>query len=108
VSAGRILAEKESLAEKDSPGQWNWDRITRDNTTSTWHFVPVVSQHFNGLPEATVKVLKKSLNLALNPGIELNYPELITLLAKISYSINARPLGLCSTSSTSQQDDVMM
>ena len=108
VSAGIVLAEKESQADKESPGKWNWQKITRDNSASTWQFVPVGSQHFNGLPEATVKVLKKSLSLALHPGVELNYPELITLLAKISYSINARPLGLASTSNTSQQEDVMM
>ena len=108
VSAGRILAEKESLADKESPGKWNWQEITAKNSASSWEFVPIGSQHFNGLPEATVKVLKKSLLLALHPGVELTYPELVTLLAKISYSINARPLGLSSVSNTSQQEDIMM
>ena len=70
--------------------------------------MPIGSQHFNGLPEATVKVLKRSLVHAINPGVELSYPELVTLLAKISYSINARPLGLCSTPNTSQQEDIML
>ena len=81
VSAGRVLAEKESLSESESPGKWNWQKITSSNSASTWQFVPIGSQHFNGLPEATVKVFKMSLSLALNPGVELNYPELITLLA---------------------------
>ena len=70
--------------------------------------MPIGSQHINGLPEATVKVLKRSLKNALHPGVQLTYPELVTLLSKISYSINSRPLGLCSTSDSSQQEDVML
>ena len=108
VSAGRILAVKESLAEKQSPDQWNWKQITSSNATTTWKFVPIGSQHFNGLPEATVKVLKRSLTHALHPGAELSFPELITLLSKISYSVNSRPLGLSSISNTSQQEDIML
>ena len=99
VSAGKILAEKES------PGQWDWARITKENTASTWTFVPIGSPHFNGLPEATVKVLKKSLSLALAPGVVLSYPELVTLLARIAYTVNSRPLGLGSISQSSHQDD---
>ena len=75
VSAGRILAAKES------PERWDWARITRENSTSNWEFVPVGSQHRNGLPEATMKVLKKSVEHALHPGVMLDYGELITLLA---------------------------
>ena len=107
VSAGRALAEKESEAQ-DSPDKWDWKKITSSNSASSWQFVPIGSQHYNGLPESTVKVLKKSLVLALNPGVELVYPELVTLLAKISYSINARPLGLSNTSSSSEQEDTML
>ena len=108
VSAGRILAVKSSLAEKESPDQWNWKKITSNNATTCWKFVPVGCQHFNGLPEATVKVLKRSLGHALHPGVELSYPELVTLLSKISYSVNSRPLGLCSISNSSQQEDIML
>ena len=108
VSAGRILAEKEALADKQAPGSWDWSRITRENNASTWHFVPIGSPHFNGLPEATVKVLKKSLSLALHPGVELSYPELVTLLAKITYTVNSRPLGLANISPSSLQEDHMM
>ena len=70
--------------------------------------MPVGSRHRNGLPEATVKVLKKSLELALHPGVILDYGEFITLLARISYSINQRPLGLAHTSHSSMQEDNMM
>ena len=79
----------------------------RNNSASTWEFVPVGSQHRNGLPESLVKVLKKSLHHALAPGTVLKYSELITLLAKISHSINSRPIGLSSTSQDSQQEDFM-
>ena len=84
VSASRILAEKTD-ADQVNPSKWDWARITRENNASTWHFIPVGSPHFNGLPEATIKVLKKSLSLAIGPGVELTFPELVTLLAKISF-----------------------
>ena len=44
----------------------------------------------------------------LHPGVELSYPELITLLAKITYSGNSRPLVLANISPSSQQEDHMM
>ena len=49
VSAGRILAVKSSLAEKESPDQWNWIKITSKNVSTSWKFVPVGCQRFNGL-----------------------------------------------------------
>ena len=107
VSASRILAEK-SDTDAVTPSKWDWARITRENNASVWYFVPVGSPHFNGLPEATIKVLKKSLSLAIGPGVELTFPELVTLLAKISYTVNARPLGLTRVSQKSQQDDIMI
>ena len=55
-----------------------------------------------------MKVLKRSLSLSLHPGAELSYPELVTLLAKISYSVNSRPLGLANVSQSSQQEESML
>ena len=107
VSAGLILAKK-SLKAGDTPEQWDWSQITRKNQASNWHFVPIGSPHFNGLPESTVKVLKKTLKLTLHPGVVLTYPELQTLLAKITYTVNSRPLGLAQVSPSSQQEDTMM
>ena len=114
VSAGRILAEKAdqsekaAQSEKETPLKWDWSRITSENSASNWTFVPIGSPHYNGLPEATVKVLKRTLNLSLHPGVELSYPELVTLLAKISYTVNSRPLGLANVSQSSQQEDNML
>ena len=52
--------------------------------------------------------MKKSLHLALQPGEILTYAEIVTLFAKISYSVNSRPLALQDTSPNSQQDEDMM
>ena len=65
------------------------------------------SQHHNGLPESMVKVLKTTLAQALNPGVFLTYDELVTLLARISCSINSRPLGLSNISPNDQQEDIL-
>ena len=101
VRAGMVIAEREK------PENWKWDEVVRNNSASNWEFVPVGSQHRNGLPESLVKVLKKSLHHALAPGTVLKYSEMVTLLAKISHSINSRPIGLSSTSQDSQQEDFM-
>ena len=52
-----------------------------------------------------MKVLKRTLKLAINPGVILTYPEFVTLIARVSYSINSRPLGLVGVSGSSQQED---
>ena len=95
------------IAEKNSPSSWNWDEVVRRNCASSWEFVPVGAQHRNGLAEATIKVLKQSLQHALPAGTVLSFSELNTLCAKISFAVNARPLGLSNTSHTSQQDDFL-
>ena len=69
--------------------------------------MPIGASHRNGLAESTVKILKKSLRLALKPGVILKYSELITLVAKIAHSVNSRPIGLSRTSGDSQQEDFL-
>ena len=97
------------VAERDMPNnKLNWQEVISKNAATDWTFVPVGGQHRNGISEATVKVMKKSLGHALHPGVVLEYAELVTLLAKITYSINSRPLSIQDTSPSSQQEDVMM
>ena len=62
----------------------------------------------DGEDGAVVKILKKCLRHALAPGVVLCYSELITLLAKISHSINSRPLGVKNVSADSQQEDFLV
>ena len=95
------------LAEKNTPGKWDWAEVTRRNSASTWEFVPIGAPHRNGLAESTVKLLKTSLHHALAPGVVLYYSELITLLAKIAFSINSRPLAVSNISADSQQEDFL-
>ena len=38
----------------------------------------------------------------------LSYDELVTLLARISCSMNSRPLALANTSYTDQQEDILL
>ena len=89
------------LAEKNTPKGWDWKKVCRENCASDWTFVPIGGAHRNGLAEATVKVLKQSLQHALAPGVVLKYSELNTLLAEISFVVNSRPLGLRNVSAES-------
>ena len=104
----QLLAAGAVMARKESPENWDWDMVKKENCTSAWVYVPIGSQHHNGLPEAMVKAMKRSLAQALNPGVILSYHELVTLLARISCSINSRPLGYSNASSTGQLEDIMM
>ena len=76
----QLLAAGVVLAKKESPEHWDWQRIKRENSTSSWVFIPVGSQHHYGLPESMVKVLKTTLDQAFNPGVILTYDEMVTLL----------------------------
>ena len=44
----------------------------------------------------------------LGPGVELSYPELVTLLARIANTVSQMPLGLTNVSQADQQEDVML
>ena len=54
-----------------------------------------------------MKVLKQSLQHALPSGTVLSFSEMNTLCAKISFAVNARPLGIGNVSHSSQQDDFL-
>ena len=106
----QLVAGSTFVADKDIPvNSVNWEQVVTDTGENTvWEFVPSGCQRRNGLCESTVKVFKKSLNQALAPGVVLSYGELITLLARITHSVNSRPLSIAAVSTTSQQEDVMM
>ena len=104
----KLIAAGNIISKKKSPVNWDWKQIQRENSNTEWVFVPAGSQHYNGLPESMVKVMKTSLSQTLNPGVILQYVELVTLLARISCSMNSRPLGLANTSYTDQQEDILL
>ena len=104
----QLVAGSKVVAKKDLPAHtYDWDRVTEQNIKTTWEFVPAGCQWRNQT-EAMVKVLKTALNHALPAGKVLSYSEMVTLLARIAFSVNSRPLALAHTSSTSQQEDDMM
>ena len=99
-----------SLTEvvKDWPDQkYDWDKVVQENRCSTWTFIPVGCQWRNPT-EALVKVVKKTLAVSLPEGKVLTYSEMVTLLARVQFSINSRPLGLGQVSSSSQQEEQIL
>ena len=70
------------------------DRLTTQYPRTTWKVLPAGAQHRNGLPEAMVQQVTKALCRSIPSGDYLTYPERVTLTAKISNSINSRPLGV--------------
>ena len=103
----QLVAGSIAVANKDLPGQaYDWDRVVRENKCSTLEFVPVGCQ-FRNQTEAIVKILKKALLHALPLGSRLTYSEMETVLGRVEYSVNSRPLALATVSSTSQQEDFL-
>ena len=104
----QLVAGSIVVAKKDMPAQAvDWGKVTRDNRCTSWVFVPVGCQWRNQT-EAMVKVMKTALHYALPSGQVLRYSEMVTLLARVAFSINSRPLALGDVSGTSQQDDDLM
>ena len=104
----QLVAGSITVARKDLPDQaYDWSKVTRENKCSNWEFVPIGCQWRNQT-EAMVKIFKKALVHALPAGKVLGYSEMVTLLARISFSVNSRPLALGDVSGTSQQEDSMM
>ena len=62
---------------------------------------------FRNQTEAVVKILKKALLHALPTGSQLTYSEMETLLGRVEYSVNSRPLALAAVSNTSQQEEFL-
>ena len=102
VAGSKVVAKKDLAAK-----EYDWDRVTQQNIKTTWEFVPAGCQWRNQT-EAMVKVLKTALNHALPAGKVLTFSKMVTLLARIAFSVNSRPLALAHTSTTSQQEDDMM
>ena len=103
----QLVASSIVIAENDLPGRaYDWDRVTRENSCSTWEFVPIGCQ-FRNLTESMVKIVKKALHHALPGGKRLTFSEFETLLGRVELSVNSRPLGLANVSNSCQQEDVL-
>ena len=74
-------------------GKWNFSAITEwtEGSKSTWKFVPVNSQHYNGCAEAMIKSTKKQLSDLLKNRL-FTKGELDTFLIEVMFILNSRPL----------------
>ena len=75
-------------------GKWNFSTITEwsERGATTWNFVPVNSQHYNGCAESMIKSTKRQLGDLLTNKL-FTKGELDTFLAEVMYIINSRPLA---------------
>ena len=88
---------------KESPDAWNWEEMKESGARAgtTWEFVPAGCQFRNGLAEARVRAIKRTVSHMLASTVNgekptLNYAELGTLLAKAANVVNDRPIGVKS------------
>merc|ERR1712002_1238535 len=66
---------------------------------TNWVFVPAGCQFWNGLAEARVRAIKRTISHMLASTVNgkkptLNYAELGTLLAKAANIVNDHPIGI--------------
>ena len=94
TDAGSNLKKaKKLLDEKGESLELDWKEISAGSQTK-WTVLPPGAQHRNGLPESMVKMAKKAMYRAIPKGETLTQSELVTLMVRISNSMNNRPLGL--------------
>ena len=92
---GTSLVKAGMILEDDShPFKWNWQKVVESNRLTNWIFTEIGCAWRNGLSESMVKITKKCLDIAMPVDAKITYSELITLLAQVSYTINARPIGV--------------
>ena len=103
----QLVAGSIAISSRELPAKaYDWEKVTQENKCSSWEFIPIGCQYRN-LTEAMVKILKKTLVKSLPAGKNLTYCEFETLLGRVEYSINSRPLALAPVSNTSQQDELL-
>ena len=96
--ATQLVKASQTLArEKDGPSSWEWQKIVSITRALNWSFMPVGSDHRHGLPKSKAKMRNRSMSQPICSSVTLNFAEIITILAKISKSMNDRPLGLNDT-----------
>ena len=66
-----------------------------------WTFAPAEGQHQNGVSEALVKSIKRSLLHVIGNNV-MTFSELQTVLFEVATIINARPIGVVSGSDSTQ------
>lgn len=92
---GTNITKAATFVSKDSPENWEWDSIVKQTTTggTRWKFAPPGCQWRDGLSEARVKALKRTLEHLMDGG-EMNYAEFCCVCARAANIINDRPLGV--------------
>lgn len=90
-----------SASEED---KWQEVAAATGALGTTWKFSPVGSSWYNGLAERAIRSAREQLDLRLQDEGKLDYIEMDTLLARISYILNDRPLA----ASLTVEDDVVV
>lgn len=72
--------------------------------STTWHFAPPLSPHFNGLAESAIRSVKHHIRRVIGDNT-LTFEEMSTVLTKIEACLNSRPL--CPISSDPDNFDAL-
>ena len=87
--------------------KWDWKPIQEWATSRKikWTLAPAEGQHQNGLSEALIKSVKRSIAHMITNNI-LTFAQLQTALFEIANIINSRPIGVVSGSDPDQLSSI--
>src|SRR5450830_652347 len=73
---------------------WDWSKVHRlvGESSCEWHAVPTQGQHYNGLAERLIGMLKKALKPVLE-STKFTMAEMNTVMTEATYKVNSRPLA---------------
>jgi hypothetical protein len=83
---------------------WDWKPIEEwaANRQIKWTLAPAEGQHQNGLSEALIKSVKRTIKHKVTNGNILTFAQLQTVLFEVANIINSRPIGIVTGSDPEQ------
>ena len=93
----QLVASSKELSNMTK--EWDWDKLKAFGTIEgfEWNFTPADAPWQNGVSEALIKSIKKTLTVSINENI-LTFSELQTVMFEAGNLVNERPIGRHPTS----------
>ena len=87
---------------------WDWKPIQEwaASRQIKWTLAPAEGPHQNGLSEAMIRSVKRSIKHKITINIILTFSQLQTVLFEVANIINSRPLGIVSGSDPEQPSTI--
>ena len=93
-----IVTDRGTQIVAAAGGSPDWNRVEHSTaaTGTAWRFIPPAAPWHNGIVERVIGLLKASILRVVHAGELLDLCQLQTLLHRVAYTLNERPLSASS------------